>query len=90
MEKIKIEGLRLRLNAKSTAKGLWYFDATIESESDKLTESVSNTDLADIRTSTLGERILKVIKDAEDVFVKDGRTVIGRNDSADIDDIDKN
>ena len=38
MDKDTLEGLRIRLNAKSTAKGQWYFDATIENTSEKITD----------------------------------------------------
>ena len=80
MNKISIEGLRLRLNAKSTAKGQWYFDATIENTSDKLPESNNRADVGDITEATLGATLLRVIKDAEDTFIADGRTVVGRSD----------
>ena len=80
MNKISVEGLRLRLNAKSTAKGQWYFDATIENTSDKLTESQNRADVGDITEATLGATLLRVIKDAEDTFIADGRTVVGRSD----------
>tara|TARA_B100000953_G_scaffold296287_1_gene288861 strand:- start:544 stop:804 length:261 start_codon:yes stop_codon:yes gene_type:complete len=80
MSKISIEGLRLRLNAKSTAKGQWYFDATIENTSDKLTESQNRADVGDITEATLGATLLRVIKDAENTFIADGRTVVGRSD----------
>tara|TARA_B100000929_G_scaffold237544_1_gene194348 strand:+ start:862 stop:1122 length:261 start_codon:yes stop_codon:yes gene_type:complete len=80
MSKISIEGLRLRLNAKSTAKGQWYFDATIENTSDKLTESQNRADVGDITEATLGAALLRVIKDAENTFIADGRTVVGRSD----------
>ena len=80
MNKISVEGLRLRLNAKSTAKGQWYFDATIENTSDKLTESQNRADVGDITEATLGATLLRVIKDAENTFIADGRTVVGRSD----------
>ena len=80
MDKINIEGLRLRLNAKSTAKGQWYFDATIENTSDKITERRNLSDIGDIKESTLGTTLLRVIKDAEDTFIADGRIVVGRSD----------
>ena len=79
MSKITIEGLRIRLNAKSTAKGQWYFDATIENTSDKLTEPKTPTEVADIRNVTLGQRLLEIITDAENTFMKAGKTVIGRS-----------
>ena len=78
MDKITVEGLRIRLNAKSTAKGQWYFDATIESNTDKIPESLNPKDIGDVKESTLGQRLLGIITDAENTFMADGRTVIGR------------
>ena len=78
MDKITVEGLRIRLNAKSTAKGQWYFDATIESNTDKIPESLNPKDIGDVKESTLGQRLLDIITDAENTFMADGRTVIGR------------
>ena len=82
MDKATLEGLRIRLNAKSTAKGQWYFDATIENTSEKITESKSLTDLGDIKETTLGKRLLEIISDAENTFMADGRTVVGRTSLA--------
>ena len=78
MDKTIIEGLRIRLNAKSTAKGHWYFDATIENNSDKLTESKNSKDVGATKDTTLGQRLLEIITDAENTFMADGRLVIGR------------
>ena len=82
MDKATLEGLRIRLNAKTTAKGQWYFDATIENTSEKITESKSLTDLGDIKETTLGKRLLEIISDAENTFMADGRTVVGRTSLA--------
>ena len=82
MDKVTIEGLRIRLNAKSTAKGQWYFDATIENTSDKLTEPKTSDDVADIREISLGQRLLEIITDAENTFIEAGKTVIGRSSLA--------
>ena len=79
MDKISIDGLRIRLNAKSTAKGQWYFDATIENTSDKLTEPKTPDDVADTKNITLGQRLLEIITDAENTFIAAGKTVIGRS-----------
>lgn len=83
MQKITVEGLRLRLNAKSTAKGQWYFDATIENNSENITEPKSTSDLGDTKNTSLGQRLLEVIKDAENTFMADGRFVVGRMSIAD-------
>ena len=82
MEKITFEGLRIRLNAKSTAKGHWYFDATIENTDDKITESKLQ-DMGDTSVKTLGRKLLDIISDAENTFMADGRIVIGRSSLAD-------
>ena len=78
MEKTTIEGLRIRLNAKSTAKGHWYFDATIENNTDKIKEPKNINDIGDTKDTTLGQRLLEIITDAENTFMADGRLVIGR------------
>lgn len=83
MEKISVEGLRVRLNAKSTAKGQWYFDATIENNTDKITESKNPKDIGDVKVTTLGQRLLNIITDAENTFMADGRAVIGRTSLTD-------
>tara|TARA_Y100001951_G_C11109275_1_gene166532 strand:+ start:90 stop:362 length:273 start_codon:yes stop_codon:yes gene_type:complete len=82
MEKTTIEGLRIRLNAKSTAKGHWYFDATIENNTDKIKEPKNINDIGDTKDTTLGQRLLEIITDAENTFMADGRVVIGRTSLA--------
>ena len=82
MEKTSIEGLRIRLNAKSTAKGHWYFDATIENNTDKIKETKNINDIGDTKDTTLGQRLLEIITDAENTFMADGRVVIGRTSLA--------
>ena len=82
MEKITFEGLRIRLNAKSTAKGHWYFDATIENTDDKLREGKPE-DIGDTSVKTLGQKLLDIISDAENTFIADGRIVIGRSSLTD-------
>lgn len=54
---------RIRVNAKSTSKGIWSFDVTIEINGEKLTEE---------HPDVLGE-----IKYQEDLFRADGRTLAG-------------
>ena len=79
---MNIEGLRIRLNAKSTAKGHWYFDATIENNTDKIKEPKNINDIGDTKDTTLGQRLLEIITDAENTFMADGRVVIGRTSLA--------
>ncbi len=68
---------RFRLCAKQTAKNLWQLDATIEYRSDK----ISKDDVEDAgATTTLGLRLLSMIKETEKVFREDGRTFVGDAD----------
>ena len=78
---MNIEGLRIRLNAKSTAKGHWYFDASIENNKDTINEKGKPDDIGDIKSKTLGQRLLELITDAENSFMADGRIVIGRSNA---------
>ena len=65
---------RFRLCAKQTAKNLWQLDATIEYRSDKITKD----DLEDAgATTTLGLRLLSMIKETEKAFRADKRVMIG-------------
>jgi len=66
---------RFRINAKQTAKGMWYFDATAEYKSDKITRSTSESDAGAIVTEPLGLRLLSMIKEAEKAFEEDGRVI---------------
>jgi len=72
---------RFRINAKQTAKGLWYFDATAEYKSDKIARSTSEADAGDTIGDTivepLGLRLLSMIKETEKAFSNDGRNVVG-------------
>ena len=55
---------RIRVNAKSTSKGIWSLDVTIEISGEKI----------DTHPDVLGE-----IKYQEDLFRTDGRTLAGEN-----------
>ncbi len=73
---------RFRINAKQTAKGMWYFDATAEYKSDKIERSTSESDAAKTVTEPLGLRLLSMIKETEKAFSADGRnTVNGEKDA---------
>ena len=67
---------RFRINAKQTAKGLWYFDATVEYKSDKISRSTSEADSADTISEPLGLRLLSMIKETEQAFNEDGRETV--------------
>lgn len=64
---------RFRINAKQTAKGVWYFDATVEYKSDKISRSSSEADAGATITEPLGLRLLSMIKETEKSFKEDGR-----------------
>lgn len=53
---------RIRVNAKSTAKGLWYLDVTVEVSG----EAVNAADVD----------VLKVIREKEKEFQADGRQMV--------------
>lgn len=53
---------RIRVNAKSTAKGLWYLDVTVEI----IDEEVKASDID----------IISVIKEKEKEFLADGRKLV--------------
>ena len=73
---------RFRINAKQTAKGVWYFDATAEYKSDKIERSSSEADAAEVVSEPLGLRLLSMIKETEKAFSDDGRiTVNGEKDA---------
>lgn len=73
---------RFRINAKQTAKGVWYFDATAEYKNDKISRSDSEADLGKLITEPLGLRLLSMIKETESAFEKDGRKLVGNEDDS--------
>ena len=73
---------RFRINAKQTAKGMWYFDATAEYKSDKISRSTSDSDAADTIVEPLGLRLLSMIKETEKAFSEDGRKTVGEEINA--------
>ena len=68
---------RFRLAAKQTAKNLWQLDGTIEYKSDKIAMSSDGEDVA--AQTTLGLRLLSMIKEAEKAFKEDGRNMVSDN-----------
>ena len=75
---------RFRINAKQTAKGMWYFDATCEYKSDKITRSTSEADVAKIVIEPLGLRLLSMIKETEKAFEADGRQISKANNGGEM------
>jgi len=74
---METENPRFRINAKQTAKGVWYFDATAEYKSDKIARSTSEADAGNTVVEPLGLRLLSMIKETEKAFSDDGRLVVG-------------
>lgn len=67
---------RYRISAKQTAKGLWYFDATVELDSLKKTIS-PKTDVGDVSEIPAGKLLLNLIQETEQEFIKAGKQVVG-------------
>jgi len=64
---------RFRINAHQSAKGAWQFDATVEYHSDQITAG----DLKDTgATTTLGLKLLSLIKETEKAFRDDNRKIV--------------
>lgn len=68
---------RFRISAKQTAKNFWQIDATVEYKSDKMKMSVDPNDSAATVDTTLGLRLLSLIKETEKEFRNDGRKIVG-------------
>ena len=68
---------RFRISAKQTAKNFWQLDETVEYKSDKMRMSVDPKDSAVTVETTLGLRLLSLIKETEIEFRKDGRKIVG-------------
>ena len=69
------EKQRFRISAKQTAKGLWYFDATVEMPLDTIRVSDEN-DAASITELGIGQKLLDMIKQTEEAFVKDSKKLV--------------
>ena len=70
---------RFRINASQTAKGLWYFDATIEMGEDQI-KIQDESDVGKIENQSLGGKLLQLIKQTEKAFTEDGKKLVGIND----------
>ena len=66
---------RFRINASQSVKNIWTFNATVEYKSDKIEISNDPKDSGNTVSSTLGLRLLSLIKEAEKEFRADGRTL---------------
>ena len=72
---------RFRINAKQTAKNFWQIDATVEYKSDKIKMEVNPKDPGETVTTTIGLRLLSLIKETENEFRKDKRRIVGDESS---------
>lgn len=68
---------RFRINASQTAKNLWQLNATVEYKSDKIEMSTDPADKGNTADTTLGLRLLSLIKETEKEFRADGRKMVG-------------
>ena len=59
---------RLRISAKQTAKNLWQLDATIEFSDEVFQIDVDPEDMGIEVKTTLGKKLLELIKDTEKEF----------------------
>lgn len=66
---------RYRISAKQTAKGIWYFDATVELDAPRKKIS-PNDDVGDVTDVPAGQLLLNLVKETEQAFQKDGRQVV--------------
>ena len=69
---------RFRISAKQTAKNFWQLDATVEYKSETI--SMDARPGQDVVKTTLGLRLLSVIKEAEKAFREDKRKIVGDQD----------
>ena len=69
------EDPRFRISAKQTAKNFWQLDATVEYKSEKISMEAQKGQ--DIVKTTLGLRLLSLIKETEKEFRADGRLIVG-------------
>ena len=70
-------GARYRLNAKQSVKDVWTLDCTIEYKQDEIVKSADRNDMAVVKRTALGAKILAIIKETETVFRLDGRVMAG-------------
>lgn len=67
---------RFRISVSQTAKGLHQFDGTVELDACTVKTSISPEDVGDVTEKSIGEKLLEIIKSAEDAFRKDNRQLV--------------
>ena len=68
---------RYRVNAKSTTKGIWTLDVTVELPDSSLNRNIDESNSDIMEKNTIGEELLRIIKNTERAFVADGRRLAG-------------
>lgn len=66
---------RFRINASQSTKGVWSFNATVEHRAETIELSNDPKDTGNTVNSTLGLRLLSLIKETEKEFRADNRTL---------------
>ena len=66
---------RFRINASQSVKNIWTFNATVEFKSERIELSNDPNDTAKTVSTTLGLRLLSLIKETEKEFRADQRTL---------------
>ena len=66
---------RYRISAKQSTKNVWVLDGTVEHRSESIQISNDPKDTAKTVSTTLGLRLLSLIKETEKAFREDGRTL---------------
>ncbi len=67
---------RVRISARQTSKGLWYFEATLEKDSDTIKITNNPDDLGDVEQVSIGKQLLKIIQDTEREFRIEGKKCV--------------
>ena len=67
---------RIRLNAKQTAKGAWYFEATYENGEEIIRTSKNPNDIGDEEVTHIGKKLLDIINETQKAFRDDGKIII--------------
>ena len=73
---------RYRLSAKQTAKNKWQFDGTVEVYENPYTVLYKPRDVSNQKKETVGQKLLEMIKDAENAFRADGKQLVSDEVSA--------
>ncbi|MCY4491495.1 MAG: hypothetical protein OXC46_08550 [Thaumarchaeota archaeon] len=67
---------RYRLNAKQSAKGIWQLDITVEREVVEANRSLDPKDAGNVKPETMGDTMIRIIRDAEVKFANAGKQIV--------------